>query len=147
MGWTRTSAAVSVLLAMEEHRKQAGLRLVQLREAKGLGQEDLAHLAGISAKTISRFENGRHDGRRSTVRALAKALKVNEHDIIGPPPEPLGMGETQLDRIEAKLDVLLSRLPAEGLAGVLEGEAARLAAQRARTGAKSPRKPPRRKAS
>lgn len=106
MGWTTRNAAVSVLLAMEEHRKQAGARLAELRDARGLSQEELAHLAGLSAKTISRFENGRNDGRRETVRALAKALKVNEHDIIGPPPAPLGLGETQLDRIEAMLAAL-----------------------------------------
>lgn len=113
MGWTRRNAAVSVILAMEEHRKQAGQRLAALRESQGLGQEELAHLAGISVKTISRFENGRHDGRRSTIRALAKALNVNEHDIVGPPPDPLGMGESQLDRIEDLLREVLQLLEPE----------------------------------
>lgn len=148
MGWTTRNLGVSVLLVMEEHRKQAGARLAELRDAQGLNQEELAHLAGVSVKTISRFENGRHDGRRATVRALAKALKVNEHDIIGSPPAPLGLGgDTQLDRIEAKLDAVLSLLGVAGPAEVLEEEAARLDAQPGRSGAKSPRTPRSRKAS
>ncbi len=111
MGWTRRNAGVSVLLVMDEHRKQAGQRLAQIRDSKGLSQEDLAQRANLSVKTVSRFENGRHDGRRSTVRQIAEALDVSEADILGPPPDPLGLtGPTQLDRIEAKLDELLSAL-------------------------------------
>lgn len=148
LGWTRRTAAVSVLLAMEEHRKQAGERLAALRDAQGLNQEELAHLAGVSVKTVSRFENGRHDGSRRTVRAFAKALKVNEHDIIGQPPAPLGLGgESQLDRIEKKLDDLLSLFPAEGLAAALEEEADQLDAQREQSGEAPKRKPRSRKAS
>lgn len=107
MGWTRRDIGVTVLLAMDEHRKQAGQRLVQLRDAKGWSQEDLAREAEVSTKTVSRFENGRHDGRRSTVRQIAAALGVDEADLIGPPPDPLGLGEpSQLDRIEAALGEL-----------------------------------------
>lgn len=115
VGWTRRSVAVSVLLAMEDQRKQAGLRLVRLREQRGWNQEELAHEAKLSVKTVSRFENGRHDGRRNTIKRLAEALGVNEQDITGPPPAPLGLdaeapSDDQLDRIEAKLDALLAAL-------------------------------------
>lgn len=104
MGWTRRSAGVTVLLAMDEHRKQAGLRLVQLREAKGWGQEDLAREADVSTKTVSRFENGRHEGRRDTINKIAAALGVEVTDLIGPAPDPLGLsGPSQLDRIELVL--------------------------------------------
>lgn len=107
MGWTRKSAAVSVLLAMEEHRRQAGLRVVQLRESKGWGQEDLAHHANVSVKTVSRFENGRHEGRRTTVRQIAQALGVDETDIVGEPPAPLGLGaEPPADDVSGRLDRL-----------------------------------------
>jgi transcriptional regulator with XRE-family HTH domain len=106
MGWTRKSAGVSVLLAMEEHRKQAGIRVLQLREARRWTHEDLAHAAGISVKTVSRFEKGRVEGRRGTVRKIAEALGVDEADIVGLPPAPLGLGVpavSQLDRIEKML--------------------------------------------
>lgn len=104
MGWTRRNVGVTVLLAMDEHRKQAGQRLAQIRDSQGLSQEDLARETGLSVKTISRFENGKHDGRRDTVRRLVAALKVEEADLLGPPPDPLGLGQpSQLDRIERAL--------------------------------------------
>lgn len=89
--WTPRSAAVSLLRALEDHRKAAGLRLVALREARGWTQEDLAHAADLSVKTISRFENGRHDGRRDTLDKLVKALGVSKTVLLGKPPTPLGM--------------------------------------------------------
>jgi transcriptional regulator with XRE-family HTH domain len=117
VGWTRRSAAVTVLLAMEEHRKRAGLRLVQLREARGWNQEDLAHASGLSVKTISRFENGRHDGRRSTVRYLAEGLGVEESEIVGEPPTPLGLGANNTSDDLAEVLTLLRGLD-ERLANV-----------------------------
>jgi transcriptional regulator with XRE-family HTH domain len=92
LGWTRRSAAVSVLLAMDEHRAQAGQRLRVLREQRGWSQEDLARESKLSTKTVSRFENGRHDGRRQTIRQLAEALGIDEFEILGDPPNPLGGG-------------------------------------------------------
>lgn len=117
MGWTRRSVWDQVLRNMEEYRKEAGARLVALREARGWTQEDLAYHAKISVKTISRYENGHHDGRRSTLRQMARALKVSESDLLPPAPEPLGLGvrldaDDQLNRIEGKLDDILRRLGA-----------------------------------
>jgi transcriptional regulator with XRE-family HTH domain len=43
-----------VLIALEEHRRQIGARIAELREARGLSQEQLAHEAEVSVKTISR---------------------------------------------------------------------------------------------
>lgn len=112
MGWTRSTLGVTVALVMEEHRRAAGQRLAKIRDAAGLSQEELAGKAGLAVKTISRLETGRHDGRRSTIKRVAAALGVDVDDIIGPPPAPLGLGagESQLDRIEAKLDRALSLL-------------------------------------
>jgi transcriptional regulator with XRE-family HTH domain len=119
MGWTRQSAAASLLRAMEDYRRAAGQRVISLRESRGLSQEDLANAAGVSVKTVSRFENGRNEGRRGTVRALAKALAVSEADILGGPPPLLPVNAAQIDdddapewaqRIEAMLDAILSRL-------------------------------------
>lgn len=112
LGWTRRSAAISVLLVLEEQRKRAGERVIKLREAKNWSQEDLASKAGLSTKTISRFENGRHEGRNDTIRKLARALRVNEVDITGPPPPPLGL-ETQTQeapRVENELAGILAEI-------------------------------------
>lgn len=126
MGWTRRSASVSVLLAMDDYREQAGRRLRELREQRGMSQEELAGAAKLSVKTISRFENGKHDGRRGTLRQLAEALHVTEEIITGPPPAPLGLGvspeQSQLDRIEARLERIESLLSGDDglIPGVLE---------------------------
>lgn len=92
LGWTRRRAAVSVLVVLEEHRKAMGRRVVQLREGKGWSQETLAYHAKVSAKTISRMENGERETRRHIIRQVADALSVNEVDLVGEPPAPLGLG-------------------------------------------------------
>jgi len=56
-----------------------GERLRSARERRVLTQADLATKAKVTVVAISRIENGRLDGtpRQSTVRRLAKALKVD----------------------------------------------------------------------
>lgn len=110
MGLTRRSAAVNVLLLMDEHRRAAGARLSQLREQMEWSQERLAQEAGVSVKTVGRFERGQHDGRPHTVKALAKALKVDPEAITGPPPPPLGLGETKLDGRLDQMDERIDKL-------------------------------------
>jgi transcriptional regulator with XRE-family HTH domain len=101
---------------MEDYRREVGNRIRRLREAREMSQEDLAHEAGLSTKTISRWENGRHEGGRDNVRKVAKALGVEPGDILGEPPAPFALGLNgdgrgdQLDRIEQKLDNILAIL-------------------------------------
>jgi len=56
-----------------------GERLRSARERRVLTQADLATKAKVTVVAISRIENGRLDGtpRQSTVRRLARALKVD----------------------------------------------------------------------
>jgi transcriptional regulator with XRE-family HTH domain len=61
-------------------------RLRSLRQAAALSIEDLALKAHVSDVTISHIENGRVEPRPSTVRRLARALKV--------PPQELTQSET-----------------------------------------------------
>src|SRR5688500_5010113 len=55
-----------------------GERLRQVRNRKVWTQEDLARESGVPVVTISRIENGRHEGqpRQSTIRRLAAPLGV-----------------------------------------------------------------------
>ena len=55
--------------------------LRQLREKSILTQADLATLAGVTPATISDLETGKRKARPSTVRKLAKALKVRPTEI------------------------------------------------------------------
>lgn len=77
---------------MAEYREQVGARIRQLRLARGLTQDQLADLVGVQEKTVSRWEKGRHSGYMSNIKALADALEVEQEEITGTPPAPLGLG-------------------------------------------------------
>ncbi len=57
-------------------------RLVRLREQRGWSQRELAKHSKISHVTIARIETGMYDPRLSTLRHLAKALKVRMADLL-----------------------------------------------------------------
>jgi len=57
-------------------------KVVAIRKKKKLSQRALADLSGINQVTIARIETGVFDPRLSTLRALAKALKVKIADLV-----------------------------------------------------------------
>jgi XRE family transcriptional regulator, regulator of sulfur utilization len=66
-----------------------GDKIADLRTRKGLTQEDLADLAGVTVRTIQRIENGSTSPRPYTLRALAKALGTAPESLaIDDPPAP-----------------------------------------------------------
>jgi transcriptional regulator with XRE-family HTH domain len=48
-----------------------------LRSARGLSQEELAHLAGRSRNYVSALENERHSPTLDLVQTIAEALEVS----------------------------------------------------------------------
>jgi transcriptional regulator with XRE-family HTH domain len=57
-------------------------RLVEWRQKRGFSQRELAKVSGVGHITIARIETGVFDPRLSTLRRLAKALKVKLTDLI-----------------------------------------------------------------
>jgi transcriptional regulator with XRE-family HTH domain len=57
-------------------------KLAEIRHKRGLTQRDLGEKARVSFVTIARIESGIFDPRLSTLRALAKVLKVRVADLI-----------------------------------------------------------------
>ena len=55
--------------------------LRELREGRGLSQDDLHSLSGVAKRTIGDLELSRRKPRPSTRRRLAKALKAKPQDI------------------------------------------------------------------
>ena len=55
--------------------------LREIRERAVLTQAELAKLAGVTSATVSDLETGKRKPRPSTVRKLAKALKVKPPEI------------------------------------------------------------------
>ena len=58
------------------------MRLKQLRAKREMSQADLAERSGISREYIARLETGHHDPSLSTLKKLAKALKVKVGKLL-----------------------------------------------------------------
>lgn len=111
---TTTEQVASFLRRMDAERNAELVRIGQLvaalRRSKGWTQVDLAHHAEIHPSTMTRIETGRHRAEPPNFRKVAEALGVDPALIT--PVEP--NFETQLDRIEDKLDRVLTALGADG---------------------------------
>lgn len=59
-----------------------GKRLRQLREQKGLSQEELAFRANLSVYYISRIERGKANPSLETLHNLASGLRVSIKDLF-----------------------------------------------------------------
>lgn len=86
-----------VLEDWEEIAARFGRRVRELREDRGLTQEQLAHLVGMSRNQIQNIENSRNNNRDAegnriggtanprleTIWALARALDVEVTQLVG----------------------------------------------------------------
>ena len=59
-----------------------GTNLRAARERLGLTQEQVAQRSGVHATEVSRIEGGKRDPQVSTVRRLAKAVKVKPGRLL-----------------------------------------------------------------
>ena len=59
-----------------------GANLRILREAKGLPQDELAHLADIHTTYLSGIENGKRNISLRVLERLASALSVTEAELV-----------------------------------------------------------------
>ncbi len=57
-----------------------GLR--ELRQSRGLSQQDLGRLAKVAPGTVYRLENGLRGAYPTTVRKLASALRVPPAELV-----------------------------------------------------------------
>lgn len=65
-------------------RKLVGRNAARLRREKGLTQEQLAELSGLSQQYISGLEQGRRNPTIVTIHELAVALEVTHLDLLRP---------------------------------------------------------------
>jgi transcriptional regulator with XRE-family HTH domain len=65
-----------------------GKKIKDLRNRKGLSQEQLAEQAQLSLRTIQRIENGETEARGDTLKRLASALSVLPEDLTEITGEP-----------------------------------------------------------
>ena len=65
-------------------RKLVGRNAARLRKQRGLTQEQLAEISGLSQQYISGLEQGRRNPTIVTVYELAQALRVSHLDLLRP---------------------------------------------------------------
>ncbi|MDE1472319.1 helix-turn-helix domain-containing protein [Eubacterium limosum] len=89
-----------------------GKTIRQLRENKGLTQEQLADRINVSIRTIQRFERDKHSSNMKTLEKIAIALEVPINDILDTKYEfkdvPSGK-ITNLDATKQYLDIKTAR--------------------------------------
>jgi transcriptional regulator with XRE-family HTH domain len=67
-----------------------GTRIIQLRNQKGLTQQQVSELTGLAASYLSRIENRRLEPRPQTLSKIAAALGVTVSEIFQERPTHLG---------------------------------------------------------
>ena len=71
-----------------EFARELGHNLARARQAKGLSQERVAHMAGIAGYTYQKFEKGESrpgtpmNPRLATLIALSQVLGVSVQDLL-----------------------------------------------------------------
>lgn len=66
-----------------ELRAVVGRNVKRIREARGLPQDELAHLAEIHVTYLSGVENGRRNITLNVLERIARALEVSEIELVG----------------------------------------------------------------
>lgn len=120
---TRTSAILRLQLVAAEHVERIGQRIESRRKELKLNRRELAQRVGgaTNENAVYRWERGKHRPEDSTLELLALALEVDVAYFMTPEPVPGTpdlMGalpgrqspQTQLDRLETKIDALLEHL-------------------------------------
>jgi len=76
-------------------------RLAEQRKRSRLTQHELAKLSGVSRPTIASVELGYRGARMSTIRKLAKVLKVKPEDLTERSEEYMATDEGRIGKIGA----------------------------------------------
>jgi transcriptional regulator with XRE-family HTH domain len=153
---TQTLRLRKFQLMAAEHTARIGSRIKELREERGMAQRELADLlpGKTDSNQISKWERGVHRPGDDALDQIAAALGVDTSYFLVPAPAAgtadllgaLSPAANQLDRIEAKLDAVITHLglsqplgeepAAAAMARVLEDAAQRAGKRSGSTGSK-----------
>ena len=73
---------IKIMLSKKEFTQKLAKRIKQLREAKGISQEELAYRAGLYRTYVGHLENARYSPSSYVVYKIARALKVKSSDLL-----------------------------------------------------------------
>jgi transcriptional regulator with XRE-family HTH domain len=94
-----------------------GRRLRELREEKGVPQQELAELSGLTRASIANVESGRQRVLLHQVLRFAQALRVDLNTLV---PQASVLEEAEVSGASASMHDYLLRL--RGIAGVTSKE-------------------------
>jgi DNA-binding XRE family transcriptional regulator len=66
---------------LDQPQPAVGAAIRQLRDKRGVTQEDLAHDAGVTTGTLSLIERGKSNPAWGTVKSIAAALGVTVAEV------------------------------------------------------------------
>ena len=69
-----------------EYKETMGKRISDLRKAKGMTQDQLAQIMGVSAQAVSKWENDLSCPDISLLSQLSEALSVTTYQLLGKEP-------------------------------------------------------------
>lgn len=69
------------ILPDTKSQKETGEKLREIRERKGLSQEEVAKASGMSASYYARIERGEENFTNSYIRAICKALNIKLSEV------------------------------------------------------------------
>ncbi len=72
------------MVSCMDMRKLVGDNVSRIRKEKGLTQEQLSELSGLSQQYISDLERGKRNPTIVTIYELAMALKVAHLELVAP---------------------------------------------------------------
>lgn len=113
--WQTGRQRVSVLAELAIRKEIVATKLAQLRDAHDLTQERAAAHVGVTVRQWQRWETGVSVPYPRNLDAIAEKFGISVAEFFDAPrevPAENGRPPSQLDRIEAKLDVILSLLGA-----------------------------------
>jgi transcriptional regulator with XRE-family HTH domain len=67
---------------MDDIAEQLGKRILYIRRAKGISQEEVAQVANIRRTYIGQIERGNFNMRLDTLEGICKALRVSPADLF-----------------------------------------------------------------
>ena len=75
-------ATIETICVVPNIKATFGIRIRELRQAKGISQEALADKAGLDRTYISSIERGKRNVSLENIERLAKALKISVRDFF-----------------------------------------------------------------
>jgi len=81
-------------------------KLAHYRRTKGLSQEQLATVSGVSARTIQRIESGKVEAHPATLKMLADALEIETEELTVIVPLPRSAETKNSDNIKPVFHML-----------------------------------------